>query len=115
MGICCHKVSLLCIKCIIIKVVKLALSEDGEKEKRKCFWPEWKKPPAWSSSRTGSPLALLKTRHRSQALRSNGWAIPELRSPGQPKLEPTAAANLPQKHIWTQILTLRPAPVLERF
>lgn len=44
-GICCGKVSLLYIKHIIIKVVKLALSGELKKEKMRCFQPAGMESP----------------------------------------------------------------------
>lgn len=87
-------------------------------EKRKCFWLE-----ARSFSCPARPLAPAKVfTEEPPRERGNGWAsrvsngtARSLGSPEQPKLEPTAAATLPQKYIWIKILKAWFAMPLECF
>lgn len=107
MGRRCSKVSLLDIKSIIIKAVKLALRgglESGDEEMLLARGNE--------SAQHGLPSALEGHWLLLQSLQGSqedcgvtGWPV---RGEGncleQLKPEPTAAANLPQKPIWNKIL-----------
>lgn len=107
MGRCCSKVSLLDVKSIIIRAVKLALRgglENGDEEMLLARGNE--------STQHGPPSALeghwllLQSLQGSQEDRgvTGRPARGEGNCSEQLKPEPTAAANLPQKPIWNKIL-----------
>lgn len=109
MGRCCSKVSLLDVKSIIIRAVKLALRgglENGDEEMLLARGNE--------STQHGPPSALeghwllLQSLQGSQEDRgvTGRPARGEGNCSEQLKPEPTAAANLPQKPIWNKILDL---------
>lgn len=107
MGRCCSKVSLLDVKSIIIRAVKLALRgglENGDEEMLLARGNE--------SAQHGLPSALeghwllLQSLQGSQEDRgvTGRPARGEGNCSERLKPEPTAAANLPQKPIWNKIL-----------